>query len=117
MLPLSEKLRFAFAFNAPFGTHTDYDENFVGRFSSLETKIKTINVNPSLGYKINDSINAGFGINYQYFDATLSGAVSPLAPKSTLAIEGDSKKWGYNLGAMFNFTVHSRLGISYRSKI
>lgn len=117
VLPLSERLRFAFAFNAPFGTHTDYDENFVGRFSGLETQIKTINLNPSLGYKINDAISVGFGINYQYFDATLSGAVSPAAPGSTLTIEGDSKKWGYNLGAMFSFADNSRLGISYRSKV
>lgn len=115
--PINKNIHFGLAINSPFGTHTHYDNGFVGQYSGLKTKIVTININPSFAVKINDSISIGAGISYQKFDASISAAGSPLAPTSTLTIEGDSDKWGYNVGAMFSFVDQSRLGISYRSKI
>jgi long-chain fatty acid transport protein len=115
--PINQQLHFGLAINSPFGTHTHYDEDFVGQYSGLKTKIITININPSIAYKINNFVSVGAGISYQKMDATISAAGIPLAPNSTLTIEGDSDQWGYNVGAMFSFADDSRLGISYRSKI
>ena len=102
--PINQQWRFGLGITAPFGTHSDYDDNFIGRYSGLETQLTVINVNPSFSYKANDYIAIGFGISYQQLDTTLSAAASPLAPGSTLTIEGDSTAWGYNLGAMFSFS-------------
>ncbi len=115
--PTSERVRFGLGITSPFGSSTDYPSNFIGRFNGLETNIKTVDINPSFSYKVNERFSLGFGISYQTFDVTLSGAVSPLANGSTLTINGDSGALGYNLGAMFSFNDHSRLGIGYRSKV
>jgi len=115
--PINHQWHFGLGITAPFATHTSYADDFIGRFSGLETKITTININPSLAYTINDHIAIGFGVSYQKLDAKLSGEVSPLVSGSTLTIEGDSAAWGYNLGIMFSFDDESRLGISYRSKV
>lgn len=116
IFPISDRVRFGLAITSPFGSNTEYPDNFVGRFNGLKTDIKTVNLNPSLSYKINDSASIGFGISYQKFDVTLSGAILPTPGASRLTIEGDSAKLGYNFGAMFSFSDQSRLGISYRSK-
>ncbi len=115
--PIGESLHFGLGITSPFGTNTQYPDDFIGRFSGLTTQIKTVNINPSIAYKMNDVVSLGFGLNYQTFEPTLSGAVSPLAANSTLLIEGESKNYGYNLGAMFVLDDSSQLGIGYRSKI
>lgn len=115
--PLNKQWHFGLGITAPFATHTNYADDFIGRYSGLETKITTVNINPSLSYKVNNRIALGMGISYQRLDATLSGAVNPAATDSKLAIEGDSAAWGYNFGAMFSFADDSRIGLSYRSKM
>ena len=52
--------------SAPFGLGSDYGEDSFVRFDSTETELKTINVAPSVAYKINDAISIGGGIDVQY---------------------------------------------------
>ena len=113
--------------NAPFGLTTDYDSGWMGRFYALKSELKTINVNPSVAFKVSDSVSLGFGINFQYADAELTNATNwtvigaavgvPVAPgtEGVAKIEGDDTAWGFNVGAMFNIGPQSRVGVSYRS--
>lgn len=117
VLPIGEKTHFGLSITSPFGTNTKYSTGFIGRYNGLETKIETININPSFSYQINDKTTIGFGLSYQTFDATLSRRVTPATATNSATIIGDSKKLGYNAGIMFNFDNDARLGISYRSKI
>jgi long-chain fatty acid transport protein len=117
VLPIGERGRFGLAINSPFGTSTDYPSNFIGATDGLITNIETLNINPSFSYKVTNTTSVGFGINYQEFTPILSGKANPNLANSELRIEGDSKKFGYNFGIMFNFADDSRLGLSYRSKI
>lgn len=113
--PLNEQMHIGLGITSPFGTHTDYPDTFFGRFNGLETKLKTVNINPSVSYKLNKTVTLGFGMSYQELEATISSAL-PINAASRLKIEGDSSELAYNLGVMFNFADKSKLGISYRSK-
>jgi long-chain fatty acid transport protein len=117
VLPINDQLHFGLGITSPFGTNTSYPDDFIGRFNGVDTQVKTVNINPSIAYKINERTSIGFGISYQKFEAILGGAILPSQPSSRLLIEGDSAKYGYNLGTMFRFDDDSRLGISYRSAI
>lgn len=121
--------------NAPFGLKTEYSPEWMGRFHGIKSDLKTININPSVAFKVNDTVSLGLGLNYQRINATLSNAVNYSAAAfaagggAALAavggagvegianVEGDDNSWGYNLGAMFNLSPATRLGISYRSAI
>jgi len=112
--------------NAPFGLKTDYDAGWVGRFHAIESELKTLNVNPSVAFKVNDAWSVGAGISYQRAEATLSNAVNYSAAALGLLgpnlegianVEGDDGAWGFNLGAMFNLGPQTRIGIAYRSAI
>jgi len=38
--------------NIPFGLTTDYDEGWVGRYHALRSEIQTININPSVAFRV-----------------------------------------------------------------
>lgn len=112
-------MKFGLSISAPFGLKTEYDSNWTGRYHALTSELKTVDINPSVAWEINDSLSAGFGISIQHAEATLSRAVfqGPGAPDGKAVIEGDNVGFGFNFGAMFTPNERTRIGFSYRSKI
>lgn len=104
--------------NAPFGLKTAYDSNWIGRYQAIDSILTTVNVNPSVAYKVNDMISLGAGLNYQTIDATLTNAVNffPLG-EGFAKVSGDASAWGWNVGALFNLGTDMRVGVSYRSRL
>lgn len=109
---------------APFGLMTKYDSGWAGQYHSNKFDIKTININPSIAYKVNDRFSMGFGINWQRIDATYKKktVVQPVPGlpmftngDATLDMDGDA--WGWNVGFMLQPTDATRVGLSYRSRI
>lgn len=144
--PITPQLALGLGLNAPFGLVTHYGEGWLGRFQGIESNIKTINVNPSASWKVNDRVSLGVGASYQRVDATLTqrfnysaafasgaqaGAASGAFPaavlpsllgataglESGLKIDGDDSAWGWNVGLLFDLDANSRIGVAYRSKI
>lgn len=116
--------------NAPFGLKTEYDANWMGRFHALKSEVKSVNVNPSVAYKLSDAVSLGFGLNWQRAQAVLTKAVNysfvasaggipgvPLNTEGANKIDGHDDSWGWNVGAMFNIGKDTRIGIAYRSAV
>ena len=102
--------------SAPFGLKTEYDDRWVGAAQSRMFEIKTINVNPSVAYRLNEKVSLGFGLNWQKIDATyerLAGINVPSVAKLTLSDDA----WGWNAGALFTLSPSTKVGVSYRSTI
>jgi len=116
--PIGERWAVGLGVGAPFGLKTEYDDDWQGRFLGIESEVKTINVNPSVGFKVNDNISLGAGINWQKLDATLTNAVliGPAAEGVT-ELDADADAWGWNVGALFKVGTDMRLGLSYRSSL
>lgn len=117
VLPLNDSVYFGLGITAPYATHTDYSDDFIGRYAGLKTFIKTIDFNPSIGLKLNEHLSIGMGVSYQTIEATLGSALSPLAPGSELEIEGTGDGLGYNAGVMYSINQNHNVGLSYRSEI
>lgn len=106
--------------NSPFGLKTDYDADWIGRYQAITSEVKTLNINPSLAWKVSDSFSVGAGLNLQWVEATLThrqplGAPPTLVP--LMKIKGDDYGWGYDLGMLWQITPATRVGLSYRSEI
>lgn len=105
---LTPDLFLGFGISTPFGMKTEYeDSNWIGRTQALKSEIQTINYNPSIAYRLNDTVSLGFGINYQTIDTEFSSA--------GLRLKADDAAWGWNAGALFTLSPAMRVGISYRS--
>jgi long-chain fatty acid transport protein len=115
-MPVGERLAFGVGVNAPFGLTTEYDSAWVGRFMGIKSDLKTVNVNPSIAFKLNDVVSLGAGINWQKADAELTNAVVLPGPSEGRSVlEADDDTWGWNVGALFQLGQDMKVGISYRS--
>jgi long-chain fatty acid transport protein len=104
--------------SAPFGLANKYDADWFGRYDSIETDLLTINVAPSVAYKVLDWVSIGGGIDIQYADAKLTSAVFSGTPTDIIFdVEGDDWAVGYNVGILFEPLPTTRVGIHYRSRI
>lgn len=116
----SPKLSFGLALNAPFGLATEYDDGWRGQRTALLSEIKSVNINPSVGYKVSDTVSIGGGLNVQKLDAELTNFVGTLPgplPLGTQKLEADDVGFGFNLGILVQATPSTRFGAHYRSKI
>ncbi len=146
MRKVTPRLNFGLSVNAPFGSSTKYQKDWVGRYQATESKVKTLNINPSLSWKANQKLSIGGGVSVQQFDVNLGKALdsaaacrsvaiasgstptldicntkypqaSRAANDSQVVVEGDDVSFGFNVGALFQATPKTRLGLSYRSKV
>ncbi len=102
--------------NSPFGLKTEYDPDWIGRYQAIKSELKTININPSIAYKVSDTLSLGAGLNIQWIEATLTNRI-PILGQPLVTIKGDDYGWGYNLGALWQVTPATRVGLSYRSEV
>ena len=114
---LNDKMSAGLSVNAPFGLGTEYSDNWVGRAHALESTIKTLNINPSIAYKVNDQLSVGAGISAQSMEVELKSVVNP-AIGATATIAGkDDVSVGGNAGLLYKPTEKTRIGLHYRSGI
>lgn len=59
----------------PYGTKLAYDWNWTGRYALTNVDLKSITLNPSVGFKIDDRQSIGFGIDAEYMKAKLGQGV------------------------------------------
>lgn len=119
---LDKDLYVGVGLGAPFGLVTEYNRDWIGSAHSIKFDIKTININPSIAWRVNEKVSLGFGLNWQRMEAEYvrrAGTIaSPLPLASTFAtLDADDDSWGWNVGALFTVSDATRLGVSYRSKI
>ena len=113
----TQRLHMGVGLNAPFGLSTEYDPGWIGRTQAIKSEVKTINLNPSIAYKVNDAVSLGAGFSIQHIEATLTSQAHPLFNASHIEIKGDDYGWGFNLGALWQVDPDTRIGLAYRSKV
>jgi len=59
----------------PYGTKLDYDNDWAGRYSLTNIKLESVNINPSVAFKLSEQHSFGFGIDIEYMKARLGQGV------------------------------------------
>jgi len=124
---------------APFGLKTEYESGWVGRYRSLTSDLKTVDLTLSAAFKASDGVSLGFGLIYERAEATLSKAIdfgtaicasgnpancfNPLYPfkpqqmDGVFEVKGDDTGIGYVAGMQVAPNDRLAIGLSYRSEI
>ena len=111
---INEDMVFGLAITSPFGLATKYNDTWQGADRAVASTISTVNINPSLSYKVNKDLSVGAGFQAQYYRAQLT---SKTASAYTTKNQGSDWGYGFNLGAKYQATENLKFGIGYRSKI
>ncbi|MEI8363529.1 MAG: outer membrane protein transport protein [Betaproteobacteria bacterium] len=115
---LSDRVKLGLGVNAPFGLKTEYNSNWIGRFQTVKSALKTVNINPAIAYKVNDNLSIGAGISAMWAQAELTNAqYFGAAGEGSAKVKGDDWGFGFNLGAIYQVSPDTRLGVAYRSKV
>lgn len=123
---LSSDWKFGFGVNVPFGLTSEYNDTWKGRYHAIRSELTTLNLNPSIAYKVTPSLSLGFGVNAQYANVELTNAVDLRRLVSgTTAQDADAKSkvtgddwgYGYNLGMLYELSSATRIGLAYRSQV
>lgn len=122
--PLMWDFAFGLGFEADYGLGSKYRKDWEMSWSSVETTIKGLVLNPNLAYSISDSLSVGAGIRLIYFDfeqysrPLASSGATRLGDFNT-RLKGDNNMldWGWQVGARYKVTKGFSVGAVYKSKI
>ncbi|MEZ5572537.1 MAG: outer membrane protein transport protein [Halioglobus sp.] len=133
---LNDRFSLGLAINAPFGLVTQYDDNWIGRYQAVESEVKTINVNPSVAWKIDRHWSIAAGVSVDYMDVKLTNALdfATICASEILAVcpngalpgqggfdgfvsnTGNDVSFGANLGLLWS-PGDMRVSLTWRSEI
>ncbi len=121
----SNSLVFGLSLVAPFGAKTDYSTNTDARYGATDTWLKVMDLSPALGWAFNDKFSVGAGLDLERAEAEFdlvggSPALNTLLGGNydgTAANTGYSSGYGYHLGALFQVTPTTRIGLTYHSPV
>lgn len=142
--PINDQWSYGIGFGVPFGSSTEYDADWKGRYTTVESSVNAIDINPSIAWRMSDTVRFGAGISVQILNAELSNAVDTGAvclggaaqsaePDAGSAacvnagllpgvqandglaeVTGDSTTVTFNIGALFLPRPDTRIGVAYR---
>ncbi|MGF1866994.1 outer membrane protein transport protein [Enterovibrio norvegicus] len=123
--PINDKWAWGVGLYTVYGVATDYPDAFEAGDVAGDTSLASVNLNPSIAYRLNEQVSFGAGINVVYAIAELNRHIGALAPtfesdnfsEKLISMEGDTWGFGWNVGALFELDKDNRFGIAYRSEV
>jgi long-chain fatty acid transport protein len=116
--PLDDKVAFGIGVYAPFGLATDYESGFQGRYYADKSYVRIVTLQPTLSYRFNDQLSVGFGPTINRIDGELTSATAnPGGADGKVKIKGDDVAIGFNVGVLYEFSPHTRAGLTYHSRV
>jgi long-chain fatty acid transport protein len=115
---LSDRFWVGITNSAPWGLRSKAEnQNYAGQIYGRSSKVTSINVTPTAGFKVNDWFSVGAGLQLQYFKADLKQALGANFGAPSSILKGDDFSWGYRVGVTFTPTPDTTIGVAYRSSI
>lgn len=118
--PINEQWAAGLGIFTNYGLSTTYqDDHYAGPVAG-KTSLTTINVNPSIAYRVNPHLSLGAGFNAVYADAELirhSGIFPFPAKNETARLTGDDWGYGWNIGLLLEADKYNRWALTYRSEV
>jgi long-chain fatty acid transport protein len=127
--PINDQMALGLAVTTPYGLSNEWENS--GAFASPAglryatphySELKTINVNPSIAYKLNDQLSVAAGFNAMWSELTLRQhfpwalVTAPLvSPDGLIETEGDGWGYGANLAVTWKINSDHRIAATYKT--
>lgn len=114
------KFFFGLGIYTPFGSTIQYEDGWTGRFALTKLQLKSIFIQPTLSYKLNDKIGIGAGFVYSIGNVNLQKDIPVQDADGNYGhaeLDGKASGFGYNVGLFVQATEKLNIGLSYRSQV
>jgi long-chain fatty acid transport protein len=118
--PLSERWSLGLSFNVPSGIGYDFGTTWAGRYHVTETQLAFVAGQATVAYKLNDALSLSVGGYAMYVDSKTKVKVNNIDPSiidGSVKLDESGATAGYVLGAMYEFSDTTRIGLTYRSEL
>lgn len=118
-VPLGHRVALGLAVTSPYSFTTNYPASSWARYSAARTRLRTVDIQPSIAVSVTDWLRVGAAANVEYTDASLGNALPNVLaslPDGRQELKGD----GWDVGWSAGFQMHSArvtAGFSYKSAI
>jgi long-chain fatty acid transport protein len=112
-----ENWKFGLSVTSPYGLGTDWADDSFSRRQATESCLEYYQINPTLAYKVNDSLSVGVGVDYMISYISKHKRIAAALGGGDFHLKGDDDGWGYNVGLLLKPWDRHSFGMSYRSKI
>lgn len=114
---VNDRVAVGFGVYVPFGLAIEYPKDWIGTDHGIDSELAVIDYSTAVAVKATDKLSLGLGIFARNANVDLTSSTT-LAPGMKFENEFDLDDWGWGLhvGAMYEFTKNTRLGVSYRSR-
>ncbi|MGL4599375.1 MAG: OmpP1/FadL family transporter [Bacteroidia bacterium] len=119
-LAKAPKIGFGLGVYTPFGSRVQWPNDWKGQFLIREINLKTIFIQPTLAYQLNEHIGVGAGFVYATGGFSLRKGVpvqDTTGAYGEAVLDGKASGMGFNAGLYLRFNEHWSLGLSYRSAV
>lgn len=118
-------LAYGLAAYGSFGLKTNYESTYAARYLGDKSSVKVTTLQPSVSFKVNESLSLGAAVTINKLEAYLSKfnpQATPVAPgvsipAGTAELEGDDMGYGYTLSLHTKPSDATSIGVVYRSKV
>ena len=123
VVPINEQFGWGASVTSNYGLATEFNDSYIVGEYGGKTDLKTVNLNLSGAYRLNDSWSFGLGFNAVYADAKIerySGEQTAALPKVSnkiASLKGDEWGYGWNAGILYELDKNNRYGLTYRSEV
>ena len=142
VVPLSgamEGLTVGASISAPFGLATEYDRDWMGRYHSVLSDVKVVDLTLSAALALTERFSVGVGLVYEHAEVTLTNAVDfgagvcrsapalcippatavygPQKNDGFVDVSGSASSLGWIAGVQWKPTDRLSLGFSHRSEV
>jgi len=111
---LNDRVSLGLGITSPFGLSTDWSATSATSSVATLSRVKTIDVNPNVAYRLSDSLSVAVGLDYMILQATLERMLSPV---TIFRLNGEGTGLGANAAMKYKANEQVNLGLSYRSAI
>lgn len=121
---LNPDLKLGISTGSYLGLGLDFGSDWGGRYFVTEAELLTIMTEFNLGYRVNEKLSIGGGVNviYSALDQKMAWSNNPVfipgsRPDGTIKLDDSDTAFGFNLGMMYEFSPQTRLGLVYRAEV
>ena len=112
----SDQIYFGIAMNSGFGLVTKPDNtDWAGAAIAITSDVFTINVNPTVAYKITPDLTVGVGVQVEYLDVRVNNG--PGLTAGGRSAELDDIGFGATAGLTWKPVAGTTIGVGYRSAV